>query len=177
MSSALIYFFLLLSRTIMDIVYIFVVVVVLQSSVLCKQKSSTTGAKPKVTFLQSAKCRKRIRGSNGTLKLPCKCCFGHGINSNADPLCKYGCGRFKVYPSSAKIAGFDANIPTNKNMEGVDKHRCAKSAISLNTGIIILVVSLLILFVCILINCKPKSVKHNESDINSRHLKALVSYI
>lgn len=139
---------------------------------------STTGAKRKVTSPPSAKCRERIRGPNGTIKLPCKCCFGHGVNFYADPLCKYGCGRFKVYPSASKIASFDATIPTNKNMEK-DKHRCTKSALSLRTGILIFIVSLLILVVCILIakNCKHKSVKHNKSVINSGHPEVLVSYI
>lgn len=168
----------LVCEKIMDIVYIFFVFVVFQSSVLCKQKYSTTGAKRKVTSPPSTKCRERIRGPNGTIKLPCKCCFGHGVNFYADPLCKYGCGRFKVYPSASKIAGFDATIPTNKNMEK-DKHRCTKSALSLRTGMLIFIVSLLILVVCILIakNCKHKSVKHNKSVINSGHPEVLVSYI
>lgn len=93
----------------------------------------------------------RIYGTNGTIFLHCHECFGHGtkILPTADPLCKYGCGTFRKYPTETPNSPIALIM---KDLKVSDKERNTKSYKTIKSSspfVKFAVLGVMCLFICI----------------------------
>ena len=61
--------------------------------------------------------------SSGIIELDCMDCFGHAINPNANPLCKFGCKTFRNSPVTTKKPVFNSEPSILIGKQGTTRSR------------------------------------------------------
>ena len=63
------------------------------------------------------------KSSRGVIELDCMDCFGHAINPNVNPLCKFGCKTFRNSPVTTKKPVFNSEPPILIVNQGTTRSR------------------------------------------------------